>query len=133
LSVWRKKAAELFDIPFGTNQHRTIYDVFQTLLQLVKEAHRLGDEEQLKNIYEYAGWCSSQRAKHLWNAAGVSFYEHLVDDKLTCQAIPYWITPEIFSKVKSLFKWRMKDDKAYQELVEEFNRVNGTSIEYKAE
>ncbi|WP_425571472.1 DUF7674 family protein [Paenibacillus vulneris] len=93
----------------------------------------MGDEEQLKKIYEYAGWYSSQRAKHLWNAAGVSFYEHLVDDKLTCQAIPYWITPEIFSKVKSLFKWRMKDDKAYQELVEEFNRVNGTSIEYKAE
>ncbi|MBP1967903.1 hypothetical protein J2Z65_007220, partial [Paenibacillus aceris] len=30
LSVWRRKATELFDIRFGTIFHETIYDVFQT-------------------------------------------------------------------------------------------------------
>ncbi|NHW38027.1 hypothetical protein GQF04_26325 [Paenibacillus aceris] len=120
----------MFDIRFGTIFHETIYDVFQTLSDMAKESHHCGDVEQLKKIYEYAEWCSNQRAEDLWNAAGVSFYEHLVDDKITCQAIPYWIKPGIFSRIKGLLRWRIKDDTAYRELVDSFNKANAINIEY---
>lgn len=130
VSVWRRKATELFNIRFGPTQHETIYDVFRTLLRLVKEAHNRGDEDQLKKIYEYAEWCSNQRADDLWNAAGVSFYEHLVDDEVTHQAIPLWIKPRIFSIIKGLLNWRIKDETAYRELVDKFNAINGTNIQF---
>ncbi|ULL16521.1 hypothetical protein DVH26_19995 [Paenibacillus sp. H1-7] len=130
MSVWRRKATELFNIRFGPTQHETIYDVFRTLLGLVKEAHNRGDEDQLKKIYEYAEWCSTQRADDLRNAAGVSFYEHLVDDEVTYQAILRWIKPTIFSIIKDLLKWRIKDETVYRDLVDKFNVINGTSIQY---
>ncbi|WP_205301058.1 DUF7674 family protein, partial [Paenibacillus aceris] len=94
----RRKATELFDIRFGTIFHETIYDVFQTLSDMVKEAHHRGDVEQLKKIYEYAEWCSNQRAEDLWNAAGVFFYEHLVDvTKLLTKQFLIGLSQEYFA------------------------------------
>jgi hypothetical protein len=37
----------------------------------------------------------------------VAFYEHLVDDPLMLEAVPQWITPDIFGNVRALFEARM--------------------------
>lgn len=77
MSVWRKKAIELFsDLRFEF-QHTdtTIYRVFFELLPRVREAHLRNDTEELNKIYGYAKWCFRQKVKDLWNAAGVAFYE----------------------------------------------------------
>ncbi len=48
-----------------------------------------------------------QGDKDLWNAAGVSFYEHLGDRCPTRQEIPYWVKPDIFEAVAGLLELRM--------------------------
>jgi hypothetical protein len=50
----------------------------------------------------------NQPEEALWNPAGVAFYEHLVDDPHTLEQIPIWLSPEVFSGVLGLFKWRME-------------------------
>jgi hypothetical protein len=130
LSTWRRKAIEKFSLKFSPLNNESIYDVFQTLLEMVVDAHVKCDEKLLKEIYEYAEWCSDQKAKDLWNAAGVSFYEHLVDTEITLRNIPNWIKPEIFMNIKGLLGWRLKEKEDYERLVDEYNKINNTNIEY---
>jgi hypothetical protein len=130
MGTWRRKAIEKFSLKFSPLHHESIYDVFQTLLKMVVEAHSKCDEKLLKDIYEYAEWCFDQKAKDLWNAAGVSFYEHLVDNEITLKAIAYWIKPEIFVNIKGLLGWRLKEKEGYHKLVDEYNQINKTNFEY---
>ncbi|MEK3910239.1 hypothetical protein [Paenibacillus sp. FSL H7-0331] len=130
MSTWRRKAIENFSIKFGPMHHDSIYEVFRTLLEMVVEAHKNKDENLLKDIYDYAEWCSDQKAHDLWNAAGVSFYEHLIDSEITLKSIPYWIKPEIFMNIKGLLQWRLKSEEDFRRLVDCYNKVNGTNIEY---
>jgi hypothetical protein len=127
MSTWRKKAMELFyDMRYYfQNKDDTIYMVFFALLPRVKQAHQLNDIDELNKIYGYAEWCLSQKSKNLWKAAGVAFYEHLVDADITYQAIPLWIKPAVFEQIYTLFKARLGTPK-YKELVETYNQVNNT-------
>ena len=81
MSVWRRKAIDLF--PDLRNELQSgelsTYLLFGELLSKLCEAHQTDDETTLKAIYGFAEWCSKQKAEHLWNAAGVSFYEHVFD------------------------------------------------------
>ena len=75
----------------------------------------------LSKIYDFAAWCARQKEKDLWNAAGVSFYEHIVDHPVALQAIPRWIPPDVFHEISSLLKWRM-GDKAFSELIARYGK-----------
>jgi hypothetical protein len=43
------------------------------------DANARGDDDLLRRILEYAAWSARHPAKDVWNAVGVSFYEHLFD------------------------------------------------------
>ncbi|MCA1595908.1 MAG: hypothetical protein LC772_05745 [Chloroflexi bacterium] len=109
ISDWQQKALDLFpDLrPDIEEDDASIYTLFFELLPRCEEAHGRGDIEELKKIYSYAAWCSQQEEKELWNAAGVAFYEHLVDHPLMREQIPLWLSVEIFGKVSGLFEWRL--------------------------
>lgn len=130
MSTWRRKALEQFNDLRIEIQHKntTIYMLFFELLPRVRTAHANNDIEELNKIYEFAEWCSNQKSENLWNAAGVAFYEHLVDNGITYEAIPYWIKPSIFDDVKALFKNRLSELK-YKELVNKYNDINKTDFE----
>ncbi len=133
MSTWRRKAMEEF--PDLKNQFRSrtsIYGVFFALLQRCKQGHRENNEAELKLIYAYAAWCSAQRAKSLWNAAGVPFYEHLVDQPEMIRALPRWILAETFHNVEGLFEWRLSAEE-FALLKERFHkakREGRTSLEW---
>lgn len=57
----------------------------------------------------------------------MEFYEHLVDDEVTKEAIPYWIKPTIFKEIQSLFKDRLEQDE-YKKLIDHYNIVNKTNF-----
>jgi hypothetical protein len=82
MSAWRRKAIELFpDLRSEVEDpDATIYSVFFALLPRCREAHDRDDTSELEKIYGFAEWCASQKAKDLWNSAGVAFYEHLFDE-----------------------------------------------------
>jgi hypothetical protein len=110
VSTWRKRALELFpDLRSEIEPHdATIYTVFFELLPRVQEAHDRGDTDELTKIYGFAEWCFRQKAKDLWNAAGVAFYEHLGDSNTTLRAMPKWVKPDIFAEIQPLLAARMK-------------------------
>jgi len=72
-------------------------------------AHQENDNEKLKRIYDFAEWCLNQKEKDLWNAAGVSFYEHLGNYKETLEEFPKWVKPEIYVQIKGLLELRLEE------------------------
>ena len=121
MSTWRRKALELFpdlrnEIQRGDS---TIYTVFFELLPRCRQAHLDGNEEELRKIYGYAEWCHHQTAEDLWNAAGVSFYEHLGDYEETRTEMKKWIPPDIFEDVSGLLELMM-GKKKFAELKKQF-------------
>ena len=109
MTTWQQKALELFpDLQSDIEEpDANIYTLFFELLPRCEAAHVAGDTSELQKIYGYAEWCSLQQEKDLWNAAGVAFYEHLVDEPLMKGQIPLWLSPEIFEQVSGLLEWRM--------------------------
>jgi len=101
MTLWQQKALELFpDLqPDIEEDDANIYTLFFEILPRCLVAHVNDDTEELRKIYGYADWCFHQEEKDLWNAAGVAFYEHLVDEPLTREQIPLRLTPEIFAGV----------------------------------
>jgi hypothetical protein len=117
MSVWRHKAIECFPEGRAEFQHpqTSIYTVFSTLLSATVAAHKAGDYNRLKQYYAFAEWCSQQNAPELWNAAGVSFYEHLGDYSETLAAMPAWITRSRYQHIRGLLQLRITE-KQLQEL-----------------
>jgi hypothetical protein len=121
MSKWRQKAIETFpDLrPEFEKPDTTIYGVFFVLLPRVRDAHKRRDNAELEHIYGYAAWCLDQKAEDLRNAAGVAFYEHLVDEPQTLQEIPRWIRADHFDLLKPLFESRL-DPNQFRDLCEKY-------------
>ena len=119
MSVWRRKAIECLPELRKEFEHpdMTIYSAFTEILVATRQAHIKNDISKLKKIYGFAEWCFRQKKKKLWNAAGVSFYEHLGDYNEIYQAIPTWINRDIYHDIKPLLEWRLGKNK-FKELDE---------------
>ncbi len=105
MSVWRRKALELFpDLRRALQKPGySIYQLFFDLLPMVDVAHSESDEDMLRRSYGFAEWCLAQ--KDLWNAAGVAFYEHLFDgDELDWAERVRWLTPNVIRDVWGLWE-----------------------------
>ena len=86
----------------------SVYSVFFDLLPRVREAHQSGDTEMLRRIYGFAEWCFEQRAKDLWNSAGVAFYEHLFDSHRSFWGeFVRWLSPRVVEGCWGLWEWRL--------------------------
>jgi hypothetical protein len=116
MSAWRKKAMEI--LPGYKKDFEeagtSIYEVFGYMLSELPAAHQHNNTELLKKIYAFAEWCHHQKAKDLWNAAGVAFYEHLGDRPETLEAIPHWVKPAIYIQIKPLLEARLSDENIRQ-------------------
>lgn len=108
MSVWRQKAIECAPELKADFQaiDLTPYTVFMELLPIVRQAHLDKDYDRLTKIYSFAEWCHKQKDEKLWNAVGVSFYEHLVDTDETFQQFTNWIKKEIYFDIRDLLNHR---------------------------
>jgi hypothetical protein len=110
---WRRKALALFpDLRLDLEQPNfSIYMVFFELLPRVREAHADGDMETLRRIYGFAEWCFEQKAKDMWNAAGVAFYEHLFDSHPShWSEMVRWLSPKIVTDCWGLWESRLSSE-----------------------
>jgi 16S rRNA A1518/A1519 N6-dimethyltransferase RsmA/KsgA/DIM1 with predicted DNA glycosylase/AP lyase activity len=114
MSTWRRKAIEcLPDMKKEIEKKDfSIYEVFSALLDETVKAHRDKDYTQLRKYYDFAEWCFQQKEKALWNAAGVSFYEHLGNQQETAQDMPIWVKKSIYIQIKGLLEFHLGDEKA---------------------
>ncbi len=116
MSTWRRKALELFpDLRAEIETpEMSIYQVFFELVPRCREAHDRGDVAELERIYGFAEWCAKQKSKDLWNAAGVSFYEHLADSNRTLEAIPQWVSKAVFDDIAGLLEAQVGPERVAQ-------------------
>jgi len=116
MSAWRQKAIEVAPELKKEFQDPDLspYTVFSELLSLLEQAHFINDITKLRNIYDYAEWCSQQKDQKLWNSAGVSFYEHLSDNDLVFSQFTKWIKKGTYLRHRDLLAHRFDDDKMKQ-------------------
>lgn len=129
MSVWRQKAIEcLPELKKELERpDTTIYSVFSELLLATREAHIKNDIDKLNKFYGFAEWCFSQKNAHdLWNAAGVSFYEHLGDYEETFTSMPKWVKREIYDEIRGLLEYMIEDEKM-KKLDNIYSRVKRTN------
>lgn len=109
MANWRRKAELLFPkLKRELNaKDYTIYSLFTDLQPMCRDAHASGDEELMRRIYGFSEWSLMQKAKDLWNAAGVSFYEHLVDQRDLWPLVIPWLSPFVITTVRGLWEWRL--------------------------
>ncbi|HEV3117487.1 MAG TPA: hypothetical protein VGY58_10555 [Gemmataceae bacterium] len=114
MAVWRRKAMAAFPTlrQMLHDPEYTIYSLFSDLVRQVHEAHQARDTEQLRAIYGFASWCSTQKSKEPSNAAAVAFYEHLLDgDQRLWPEILSWLSPATLREVWPLWEWWLPAEK----------------------
>lgn len=113
MSTWRQKAIAI--APELKNDFQapdlSPYTVFMELLNILKQAYINNETERIQRIYEYAEWCHRQKDQKLWNAAGVSFYEHLADNDLMFSQFTKWIRKDIYLAIRDLLNQRIDEKK----------------------
>lgn len=110
MATWRRKFLAL--VPDLRREAQrpgfNAYQAFFELLPRVRKAHRDGDTETLRRIYGFAEWCFEQKAKELWNPAGVAFYEHLFDSHRSLwPEFVRWLSPRVVEGCWGLWEWRL--------------------------
>ncbi len=129
---WRELAIQLFPESVGLYQQEseTVWDVLFDLLPNVAEAHETRNVDELTRIYKFTEWCHDQKDidPEIWTAALAAFYEHLIDEEVVLHAIPRWVKPTTFKDLIATFRERLGQEQ-YQQLLAEYNHVNGTDFE----
>jgi len=112
MSVWRRKAIECLPDMKKEFERKSlsICEVFSEVLAETIKAHKENDKIRLTKYYDFAEWCFQQKEKDLWNAAGVSFYEHLGDQTETLLAMPLWVNKHIYIQIRDLLKLRIGEE-----------------------
>jgi len=82
----------------------SIYLAFSTLYDTLRSAVARRDKDLIRRCFEFAEWCYAQEEKDLWNAAGVSFYEHLADDTSIAQIVHQYMDRDLFTDVRGLIE-----------------------------
>ena len=108
MSTWRRKAIEILPeekIEFE-DPRNSVYTVFAYLLSALNTAQEQKNTERIKKIFAFAEWCFRQKQKDLWNAAGVSFYEHL-DTEEALKTMSQYVKPDIYKEIRPLLEVRI--------------------------
>src|SRR5262245_25216367 len=87
----------------------SVYALWFELLPLAQAAHREDDDDLLRRIYAFAGWCW-EAGSDLSNAVAVSFYEHLFDEAWMRPHVAPWLTREIRLELRPLWEARLSPD-----------------------
>lgn len=140
MEPWRELAIRLFPdhATIYAEESETVWQVLFDLKQAVIRAHEADDVDQLKRIYSFAEWCHTQKdiSPEYWTAAYAAFYEHLAEETVTYNAIPYWVKPTVFSdilgeledRLDNKLKYPFDTPGSFQHLLEIYDSVNGTSF-----
>jgi len=135
MEAWRRLAIELFPECEGKYLNTdSILSVLSDLEDMVDAAHRQNNEDDLVRIYKFTEWCYSQKDNDpdIWEAASMTFYQHLLDSDLTLWAIPYWVKPDTFREMRGEYDTRMwleRRDLEFSRLLDLYEEVNGIDLE----
>lgn len=135
MEAWWRLAIELFPEYEGKYLNTySIYSVLSDLEDMVDEVHRQNNEDDLVRIYKFTEWCYTQKDNDpdSWDAASMTFYQHLLDSDLTLWAIPYWVKPDTFREMRDEYETRMwleRRGAEFSKLLDLYDEVNGTVLE----
>ena len=108
---WRARASVSFpEIGAELEDEEDIFSVgilFSELEGMVRTAHREGDNDLLRRIYGYGSWAREQPDDDIQDAVGVSFYEHLFDERWMRPLVVPWINSRIVANYMGLWEFRL--------------------------
>lgn len=84
----------------------SIYTLFSELGDMLRTAHRDRDDDMLRRIYGYASW-ARQQPDGVQNAVGVSFYEHLFDERWMRPLVIPWLNSAIVREYMELWEFML--------------------------
>lgn len=117
VSAWRREALSRFPelrAQLGDDcELPSVYSLWFLLLDLVREAHREGDDDLLRRIYSYGEWCWDTSGD-LLNAVAVAFYEHLFDERWMRADAARRLRPDIARGIESLLEARLDPIEVHQ-------------------
>ena len=140
MEAWRKLAINLFPEreSFYSEPEQRVWWVLQDLHDDVIKAHESNDIDLLQRIYSYTQWCYSQKdvEPEIWDAAYLTFYEHLVEHPATYADIPQRVPPEVFEELLPEYedrldnksKYPMEQPGTFEELLQKYDAVRGTNF-----
>ena len=113
LPRWRALAQVMLPNEFSAasinrTERCSTYAFFAEVLSSVRRAHSVDDSNELPKIYAFAEWSLWHPNKQLWNAAGVSFYEHAFDHPADIDNIMAWIAPKTRAAASGLWDVRLE-------------------------
>jgi hypothetical protein len=93
------------------NEISSVHELWFALLDMAVVAHKQGDDEALRRIYDYAHWSLRQPGKELREPVAVSFFEHLVDDARPekLRVVLPWIEDDAVREVWGLWEFRASE------------------------
>ena len=80
------------------------------------KAHQAEDEFFLRKAHGFAEWCLRQEAQDLSNPAGVSFYEHLMEDPALWERIVPWLSPAVVRDLRNTWECWLLPEAQMREL-----------------
>ena len=106
MDEWRSRAVqnfpELREELNDTDEIFSPYALWWELLPLTAQAHRANDDDLLRRIYGYASW-SFEQGGEVANAVGVSFYEHLLDERWMRPLTLPWLNARVVKNIRPLW------------------------------
>jgi hypothetical protein len=111
VELWRERALEVMpELRQLLESEEEIFSpnaLWFELLPRVREAHRADDRVFLKRACGYAEWCRVQPDREIWNAVGVSFYEHLFDQPWMRPLAAPWLSEGAVADAWQLWEGRL--------------------------
>lgn len=121
MSTWKRTALEMLpDCTDIITKHGLKATALWAELRTVCEAaHKRGDDDLLKRIYDYAKWCWQSNAEHLQQAVSFAFYQHVPIIPSMRQDIHRWFSVAQYQELREPFS-RQLSDSELAELEREF-------------
>lgn len=112
MSTWRRWALELLPERsfLLTEPETSVYEAFTLTLEAFEQAVVQQDERRIRACMEFGVWGLWQRAEHVWNAAGVCFWEHVFDVRGSIPLVAPLLPSSAVRDVWGLWEHRLSRD-----------------------
>ena len=116
MSTWKREALERLpecsDILTRVGLKAT--EIWVELRLVCEAAHKKGDDDLLRRIYDYARYCWQSPAPHLRRAVEFAFYQHVPVVPVLRRDMRRRFTRSEFDELREPFSWQLSADEMAQ-------------------
>ena len=129
MEPWRAKAIQVFpelrELILAQTNPMSLWIELHLVLERVYDQIPV-DEDQIRQIYDYASWCFEQPdtgdvETDTSTAAAVAFVEHIPLDERVSDDLYRWMSIQSFNRFEDLFRYHLSDEE-YRRFAADFHQ-----------